>query len=267
MEETSLSPELIVRDLPTRFIGQKVIYYPALKTTMEAAKKEAQWNSPAGTVIIAEEQTAGRGRLQRRWTSPRGGLTFSVILRPNMEYLPSMVMIASLAVVRGIEIVTGLKPQIKWPNDVLIREKKVAGILIENEIRQNSLKYCIIGIGINVNVHIPDYPEIASLATSLSDQTGQIVPRLDLVRQLLIEMEALYMELSQNNLIFDQWKNRLITLGQKVEIQIGEHIYRGTAETVHPDGSLDLRQKDNSLYKVFAGDVRLDGDTSPLTPD
>lgn len=269
MVEASLSPELITRNLPTRFIGQKVIHYPSLKTTMEAAKSEALWGAPAGTIVVADEQTAGKGRFQRLWISPPGSLTLSVILRPNIEYLPYMIMIASLSVANCIQQVTGLKPQIKWPNDVLIHEKKVCGILIENDIRQNSLKHTLIGIGINVNMQVSKYPEIVNLATSLSDQVGQTISRLDLLRQLLIEMDSLYSNLTQKDLIFTQWKNRLITLGRNVEVQINDRVYHGKGESVHIDGSLDIRLKDNRILKVLAGDVtlKLNGEVHPVTPD
>lgn len=269
MEETNLSPEIIVRDLKTRFIGQKVIYYPSINSTMEAARKEALWGAPAGTVVIAEEQTAGKGRLQRNWISPRGGISLSVILRPNMEYLPYMVMIASLAVCKAITGLTSLQPRIKWPNDIQINEKKISGILIENDIRQNSLRHTIIGIGINANLRVADYPEIASLATSLSDLTGKSFPRADVVRQLLIEMESLYLSLPQKETIFEEWKNNLNTLGQTVEAHMGQQIYQGIAESVSPDGSLLLRQKDGKLIKIIAGDVTLktNGDMQPLTQD
>jgi BirA family transcriptional regulator, biotin operon repressor / biotin---[acetyl-CoA-carboxylase] ligase len=257
MEENSLSPDLITGELPTQFIGQKVIYFPSLDSTMNAARREAVWGAPAGTVIIADEQTAGRGRLKRTWLSPRGGLSLSVILRPNIEFLPSLIMLTSLAVVHSIEKVTGLRPRIKWPNDILIEDKKVCGILIENDIRKNNLVFSIIGIGINVNVHVPDYPEITALATSLSDQTGIIVSRLDVLQQLLIEMEKLYRNLPQSDSIFKQWKNRLVTLGQNVQVSQGETIYHGVAETVTADGGLLLRNADGDLIKIVAGDVNL----------
>ncbi|MDD5701920.1 MAG: biotin--[acetyl-CoA-carboxylase] ligase [Dehalococcoidales bacterium] len=257
MTEQSLFPELIQRELKTRFIGQKVIYYPVVDSTMEAAKREAIWGAEAGTVIIAGEQTAGRGRLNRTWVSPQGGLAMSVILRPNSDYIPYLIMFASLAVTYSLRVLTGLRPQIKWPNDVLINDKKVCGILIENDIRKNTLKHTIIGIGINVNIHIPDYPEIASIATSLSDQLGREIPRLDVARHLLVEMDRLYQLLSKNDFILEQWKRNLITIGQKVQVTMGDMVYQGTAESVTGDGSLMLRQKDGSLKKIIAGDVNL----------
>ncbi len=257
MEDNNLSPEKITHELDTTFVGQRVIYFPTLDSTMDAARREAQWGAPAGTVIITDEQKVGRGRFKRSWISPRGGLAFSIILRPNFSYLPCMIMLASLAVSYSIETVTGLKPHIKWPNDILIKDKKVCGILIENDVHNNNLRYSIIGVGINVNMHIADFPEIASIATSLSDETGKIVSRLDIIQQFLIEMEQLYHTLSQSETIFEQWKNRLSTLGQTVQVTQGNHLYRGVAESVNKDGSLVLRQEDGSSIKILAGDVTL----------
>ena len=250
-----MSPEQITRGLNTRFIGQKVIYFPAIESTNDAARREAHWGAPAGTVVITDEQTAGRGRLKRTWLSPKGGLALSVVLRPNLEYLPYMIMIASLAVVYGIEDVTGLKPRIKWPNDVLINGKKVCGILIENDIRKGSLASTVIGIGINVNVRISDFPEISGIATSLSDQKSSPVSRLSLVRYLLMEMERLYWYLPQSESVFEQWKNHLETLGQAVRVTQNETVYTGVAESVAPDGSLLLRDAEGELITISAGDV------------
>jgi BirA family transcriptional regulator, biotin operon repressor / biotin---[acetyl-CoA-carboxylase] ligase len=257
MEYDLISPNLIINNLKTRFIGQKIIHYTSLKSTMETAKREANWGVEAGTVIVADEQTDGRGRLARTWVSPKGGLAFSLILRPNIEYLPFMMMMTSLAVANSIQSVTGLKPWIKWPNDVLLNEKKVCGILIENDIRKNSLRHTIIGIGINVNINMPDYPLIAPIATSLSDQLGKPVSRLTMIREVLTEMDNLYQYLPQGDVIFNQWRDRLINLGQMVNVNTGDSISSGIAESVNRDGSLMLRQRDGSLIKVIVGDVNL----------
>jgi BirA family transcriptional regulator, biotin operon repressor / biotin---[acetyl-CoA-carboxylase] ligase len=257
MEELHLSPDAITANLETQFVGQKVIYFATVPSTMEAARREALWGAPAGTVIITEQQTAARGRMKRKWLSPRGCIALSVILRPNIALVPFMVMIASLAVCRSIEIVTALQPQIKWPNDVLIAGKKVCGILIENDIHRNELRHCIIGIGINVNVHIPDYPEIPPTATSLSDELRKVVSRLDVVQQLLVEMEALYKELPDTTPILKKWQERMVTLGQKVRVTWSDTVYEGVAESVTSDGNLMIRRADGSLAKVVAGDVTL----------
>jgi BirA family transcriptional regulator, biotin operon repressor / biotin---[acetyl-CoA-carboxylase] ligase len=255
MDNEILTPESIQRDLHTRFIGQKIVYYPSLNSTMEAAKKEALWGAEAGTVIVAGEQTTGRGRLQRTWVSPPGSLAFSVILRPNLIFLPYIIMLTSLAVTYGIRLSTGLKAQIKWPNDVLIGEKKICGILIENDIRKNILKHTVVGIGINVNLEVAKYPEIAAIATSLSDQLNQQVSRLEILRSVLMEMDSLYSELPQSSLLLNQWKNNLVTLGQQIQINQGNQTYTGLAESVMDDGSLMLRQKDGRLVKIIAGEV------------
>jgi len=255
MEEIKQHPEVLVNRLTTRFIGQKIIYYAVLGSTMDEAKKEAQWGAEAGTVILANKQTAGRGRMNRTWISPEGALAFSVILRPNLDYLPLMIMLSSLSIVYGIQSITGLRPQIKWPNDILIEDKKVSGILIENELRKNELKHVIIGVGINVNLKIADYPEIASFATSLSEKYGGIISRQDVFESVLFEMEKLYFSLKNGDLIFKQWEKNMVTIGQQVEVQTLDTVYKGTAESVSRDGSLNLRHKDGSLTKVLAGEV------------
>src|SRR3990172_3874427 len=181
MVENNLSAQAIREGLKTRFIGQRVLYYPSLTSTMEIARGAVGQGAEEGTVIIADEQTAGRGRVKRTWLAPRGNIALSVVLHPTLSNLPSLIMLASLAVVHSIESVTGLKAQIKWPNDVLINGKKMYDILIENEIQGNTVT-AIIGIGIDVNLRLADFPEVQSIATSLSDELGRQVPRLNLIR-------------------------------------------------------------------------------------
>jgi BirA family transcriptional regulator, biotin operon repressor / biotin---[acetyl-CoA-carboxylase] ligase len=255
MLEDELSPQNILNKLHTEFMGQKVIYYPSLESTMDAARREAQWGAVAGTIIVAGEQTAARGRLQRTWISPRGQLAFSIILRPNIDHLPVLIMISSVAVVYAIQKATRLRAQIKWPNDILLREKKVCGILIENDIRKNSLKHSIIGIGLNINLNYRDYPEIKSTATSLDYEFGLEISRVHLLCQILSEFEKLYYLLPQHDSIFEQWEDLLSTLGLRVSVNMGEKSYDGIAESVNRDGSLMLRQKDGALIKVVSGDV------------
>jgi len=150
MVDRDLSVTSIKKGLLTSFIGQKIIYYSRLTSTMEVAWREARRGAKEGTVVIAGVQTRGRGRLKRTWFSPEGNIALSLVLRPEVNNLPYLIMIASLAVACIIESVTGLETQIKWPNDILIRGKKVAGILIENEIKGDETARAVIGIGINV---------------------------------------------------------------------------------------------------------------------
>jgi len=255
--ENSLSPASITNNLETHFVGQRVICYPSLTSTMEMAKQEAQQGAVEGTVVITDEQTAGRGRIKRVWLSPKGNIALSVILYPSVAYLPSLIMLASLAVVHSIEAVTGLKSQLKWPNDVLINGKKVCGVLIESNVRGDIVDYAIIGIGVNVNLRLYDFPEIQPTATSLSDELGGDVSRLNVIRCLLVEIERLYLTLLAGGSIYQEWRDSLVTLGRRVQVKSGETIYEGIAESVARDGSLLLHHSDGSLTKIVAGDVTL----------
>jgi len=255
--ESSLSPASITNNLKTRFVGQRVIYYPSLTSTMEVAKREAQQKAAEGIIIIAGEQIAGRGRMKRTWLSPKGSLALSIILYPSVVHLPFLVMLASLAVVHSIRAVTGLKSQVKWPNDVLINGKKVAGILIESEVRGSEVDYAIIGIGVNVNLRLSDFPDILLTATSLSDELGRDISLLDVTQRLLVEVERLYLALLAGESIYEEWRSSLVMLGKRVHVKSGETEYEGTAESVAKDGTLLLRHSDGSLSKFVAGDVTL----------
>ena len=257
MLEDKLSVDAVKENLPTRIIGRNVIYLPRTTSTNDVAREAALQGGVDGTVVIADEQTAGRGRIKRAWLSPPGNVAVSVLLRPDISLLPSLIMLASLSVARTISAISTLKPQIKWPNDVLIGGKKVCGILIENSLRGNTLDHSVLGIGINVNTRMADYPEVKDTATSLYDAMGRETPRLTIVRQLLQEMDRLYLALRCGGSLYEEWRDNLVTLGQPVRVTMGESVYEGIAETVARDGSLMLRQRDGSLAKVVAGDATL----------
>lgn len=257
MSKNDLSLASIADKLGTSFVGRKVIYYPRLASTMDAARQEAQRGAVEGTVIIAGEQTGGRGRVKRTWLSPEGNIALSIILYPSVSSLPYLMMLASLAVAHSIEVVTGLKAQVKWPNDILIRGKKVGGILTEGEVKGRRIGYAIIGVGLNVNLRVADYPEISAVATSLSDELGRGVPPVDVVRHLLVEMEQLYLTLPAGESIYEAWRDRLVTLGRRVYVESGNNRLEGMAESVDGSGALHLRHADGSLTRIVAGDVTL----------
>ena len=224
---------------------------------MAIARREALAGAVEGTVIIAEEQTAGKGRLERSWVSPRGCIALSVILYPDPSDLPSLVMVASLAVVKAIESVTGQKPQIKWPNDIIINGKKVCGILVESGVCDRNRIYAVIGIGINVNIETDSIGEVLLPATSLSYELGREVSRLELVKRLLVEMERLYLLAQGSGVVYQEWRDSLETLGKRVRASSGDTVYEGIAESVDRDGSLMIRRRDGSLRRFAAGDVTL----------
>ena len=256
MAESNLAAD-IKRNLKTELIGKKVIAYPSLSSTNDIAKREAKKGAREGTVVVAEEQTAGRGRLKRAWLSPKGSIALSIILHPTPAQLPSLIMVASLAVARCIEKVSGLDTQIKWPNDVLVNDKKVCGILIESDVRGSAVDYAVIGIGINVNLKPADFPEIAATATSLSNELGREISLRGIIHCLLVEAESLYLALPEGDSVFREWRDRLVTLGKEVELTSGQTSYKGIAESVASDGSLLLRKPDGQLIKIVAGDVSL----------
>ena len=259
MTPDDLSADSITAGLETLFVGRTALYYPRVTSPMGIARDEAQRGCAEGTVVIAEEQTAARGRLRRAWTSPQGNIALSVILRPAMDHLHSLTMISSLAVVRAIERVAGLRPDIKWPNDVLIGGKKVCGILIESSLSGAAVDYAILGIGLNVNLDVAAFPEIADTSTSLRHELGKEVSRVEFLQALFAELEFFYLTSTAGDAVFDQWRKRLVTLGQRVRAAspTGDSAIEGVAEAVTRDGSLVLLLPDGSRTRVLAGDVTL----------
>lgn len=256
MAESNWLAAAITKNLETELIGRRVIAYSHLTSTNDVARREAKKGAREGTVILAEEQTAGKGRLRRAWLSPKGSIALSIILHPTPAQLPSLIMIASLAVVHCIEKVD-LKAQIKWPNDVLVNDKKVCGILIESDVKGKAVDYAVIGIGLNVNLKPGDFPEIAATATSLSHELGRELSLPEVIGCLLLETEKLYLALPEGDSVFEEWRDRLVTLGKEVTVSSGKTSYQGVAESVASDGSLFLRQPDGNLIKIVAGDVSL----------
>jgi BirA family biotin operon repressor/biotin-[acetyl-CoA-carboxylase] ligase len=245
----------IISRLNTKFVGRHLHYYRQLPTTMETARELANKETAEGTVVIAGTQTAGKGRIGRTWLSPEGSLAMSIILKPALKTLPQLVMVASLAVVRAIKQVAGLEARIKWPNDIMLKDRKVCGILIENEVRGGSVNFAIIGIGINVNFNTLDFREIADIATSLSYEAGTEIPHIELAATLLSELERLYLEAQTGAPVHIEWQEKMETLGKLIKVNTGKTIEQGKAETVTENGNLILRHDDGSLTEIVAGDV------------
>lgn len=246
----------------TGFFGRKAIYYPRVTSTMDVARNEARKGTEEGTVIIAGEQTRGRGRVGRKWLSPEGNMAISIVLYPDIAFLPFLVIIASVAVARSIEKVTGLKTMIKWPNDILIDSKKVGGILIESEVKQKQVLYAITGIGINIDISPEERVNNQLKATCLKDELGGNILRTNIIKSILREMESLYLMLPDVKTVIREWQSRLITLGKKVRVYCGNTILEGIAESVDDTGALLLRYADGSSVTIVAGDVTLRDDGS-----
>lgn len=239
-------------------IGQNILYYPSLPSTMDVAKRLAEKGVGEGTVIVAAEQTAGRGRLGRRWLSPLGSsLSVSIVLRPDLDKLSQLNMAASLATAQSIENATGLKSAIKWPNDVLLNGKKVSGMLIENIIEGGKVKTTIVGIGINLTLDPSAFPEIATTATSLSIESGKKISPWEMLHPLLREFESIYQDLYCGKSVYKRWLTRVETLGKLVRVKSNYMIEEGYAESINTDGNLVLKRSNGSLVTMVAGEVTL----------
>ena len=241
----------------TRIIGRRLLYYPDLSSTMDEAGKLGEGDAEEGAVVVAETQTAGRGRQGRHWVSQPGNLLVSVLFRPTLEALPFISIIGGVAAARAVRKVTGLEPQIKWPNDLLIQGRKVAGILAESAIAGDTVWYAVLGVGMNVSLNTDQTEEIASFATSVNAAAGKVVPREDLLRQFLMDLDALYLALGQDQSPIEEWQGLLSTTGQRLEATWGNESFIGVAEGTDPMGNLLLRQDDGSLLTLTAGDVTL----------
>ncbi len=243
----------------TRIVGRRLLYYPELSSTMDEAGKLGEGDTEEGAVVVAEIQNAGRGRQGRSWVSQPGNLLVSVLFRPSLEALPFISIIGGVAAARAVRKVTGLDPKIKWPNDLLIEGRKVAGILAESAIAGDTVWYAVLGVGMNVSLDTDQTEEISAFATSVNAAAGEEVPREDLLRQFLMDLDALYLALGQGNSPIEEWQGMLSTTGQRLDATWGEESYTGVAEGTDALGNLLLRQDDGSLLTLTAGDVTLSG--------
>jgi BirA family transcriptional regulator, biotin operon repressor / biotin---[acetyl-CoA-carboxylase] ligase len=241
-------------NLKTRYVGREAHYVAVTTSTMDEARTLAEEGAPNGAVVIAGEQRSGRGRLGRSWLSPEGGLATSIILRPEANSLSLLPAVASVAVLNTIGKM-GIKASIKWPNDVLIAEKKVCGILIENGFTAGRLVYSVIGIGVNVNFDTTKFPEIAQIATSLSVELGREVSIAEVALNLYGEMEEMCDRMGDADFIMAEWIRHMGTLGKRVTANTGGCTIEGVAQAVNKDGNLILCMDDGSFSEVVAGDV------------
>jgi BirA family biotin operon repressor/biotin-[acetyl-CoA-carboxylase] ligase len=253
-----LTPEVITIGLGTQFVGRHVACYESVSSTNQVAKQLAQEGAADGTVVVADEQTEGRGRQARSWYASAGNsLLVSLVLRPSLtpEELPYLLMSCALAVAQAIEHSTGLAVHFKWPNDILLGGKKAGGILIETGLTGEELAYAVIGIGLNVNLDVGDFPEIAATATSLAKEVGHEVSRLNVLRSLLTFMEREYLLLVKGESPISRWAARLLQIGEEVEVDTPWGRETGQLQGVDTRGALLLRREDGTEARITVGDV------------
>ena len=273
MTEATLSSRDVKLGLATAVIGSRVRCFHSLSSTMDTARRMAEGGAPEGVVVLAERQTQGRGRFDRPWVSPPGqNLTFSIILRPPLDRMRTLNMAASVALVEAIHATTGLTATVKWPNDIRVDGKKVAGLLIEawalSDDGQRHPGYAILGVGLNVN-HDPT-PSLTppAEATSLAVALGRPVDRLPVLQAYLHSLDALYTSEAGEEKLFQRWKGLLDTLGQRVRVAwAGAQgsssgawpVEEGVAIDVDRGGDLVLRRDDGSTVTLNAGEVTVAG--------
>jgi BirA family biotin operon repressor/biotin-[acetyl-CoA-carboxylase] ligase len=256
--------DLLARLGKTKVIGRDIRVFEQTTSTNDVVEKLARDGVKEGVVVFAESQTKGRGRLGRAWTSPaRKGLWFSILLRPNLrpQETTQLTVAAATAVWRAIHSETGLSPEIKWPNDILIGGKKVVGILTELSAEVDRVKHITLGLGVDVNLAASEFPpELRKIATSLRVECGKTIVRAELATAILRELDCDYARVCKGEFpaLADEWEELCSTIGKQVVVGLGERKLRGRAEALDDDGALLLRTEHGRLERVIGGDVTLD---------
>lgn len=265
-EPDTLDANALEIEMGSKRFGNKVHHFDSIDSTNTMAKKMAAEGATEGTIIISEEQIGGRGRLGRNWVSPSGtGIWMSIILRPNIgpTEATKITQITAAATAIAIEKITGCNLGIKWPNDIIINKKKVCGILTEMSAELNSVNYIVVGIGINANIDLSDFPEeIRSIATSIKACVGEKICRKDVVKEILSEFEKLYLDFIENKNIkesIDICKKYSVTVGKQVKIRDREKEMIAEAIDLTEDGQLLIKKESGEIEKVLSGEVSVRG--------
>jgi BirA family biotin operon repressor/biotin-[acetyl-CoA-carboxylase] ligase len=286
-----LTPTNLEAALVSHPFVTQIIYRTRVGSTNDLAKTLADQGAPEGLLVIADEQSTGRGRMGRRWWSPPGhALLTSLLFRPaphhgilDLDQRPSMetarfhitaqqlVMLCALAAADAVRCLTGLPVELKWPNDLLVHNRKLAGLLAESIFRGNHLEAVIVGVGINVNTDFVQAPAFIAPATSLRCELKSPVCRLSLLVRYLDEVGRRYAALKAGTSPYTEWADRLATLGQRVTAHVAHQAadkgaksdaaaryVTGIAEGVDIDGALLLRTDDGVLHQLFAADVSIE---------
>ncbi len=263
------SPDILTYEeieswLNTDYIGRKVYYYNILSSTNMEAKKIAP-SEKEGTIVVAESQTAGRGRLGRSWQSPKEkGIWMSIILKPKVNpiHVARVTLIGAAAVNLALRDI-GVDSYIKWPNDIVINGKKVCGILTEMSSELNMINYVIMGIGINVNLEDEDFcEEVSKVGTSLKIETGGKVNRKKLLAKVLNRFEELYTPFVENNDLskaINICRKDSILIGKEVRIITGKEEKIGIAMDINEDGKLVVKYENGEIENLLSGEVSVRG--------
>jgi BirA family biotin operon repressor/biotin-[acetyl-CoA-carboxylase] ligase len=257
-----LLPYEIHKKLKTQFIGKKIRYLENTPSTIWVGKQmcsEGDVGKMHGMVIIAEEQTGGIGRMGRAWVSPSGGIWITVVLKPHVpiDHIFMITMAGSIAIARAIRKEFDLGALIKWPNDIFIGNKKVAGLLLELSADADAVHYCLLSIGIDVNVPLNQFsPALQKDITSISAEVGHEVDRASFLARILKEFESRYLliEGGEYETIIREWKSLSCTLENRVHIRTLKNSFEGDAIDIDEYGALIIRKDNGKLERVISGD-------------
>ena len=244
-------------------IGSKICYFDNTSSTMTIAKEIAVQGCQDGLVIVASSQTSGRGRLGKNWSSPEGGLWMSLIVHPSISthLIPLITLAAGVCVCKTIHKLYHITPGLKWPNDVVVNSKKVCGILTEGSIDANTVKFAVLGIGVNLNFSIDLLPdELKERTTTLLYETNLHIKPEHFLLELLIELNSIYRQLNNNfSQIVNEWKKYSITIGKEVNAIYNNKVIHGTAKDITLEGNLIIRLENGEEISVCSGEVTLRG--------
>ncbi len=255
-----ISKQHIVKGLKTSVIGRKLFVFESIDSTNACAKTLAETGTSEGTVVVADHQTAGRGRLGRTWVSEKGcNLLFSIVLRPSLPKDASglLTFFSAVFIARALEKMTGHPVECKWPNDILINGKKCCGILLENSFSQEKLDFSVVGIGINVNQSTFE-GDLETRATSLFREYKKEFDRTQLLQHLLLEADTLFSSLKKGKTetIMTEWNNRCSMFGKPVTVSHGKEVISGTAVALSAEGGLIVKTP-TGQSTFYAGDVTI----------
>jgi BirA family biotin operon repressor/biotin-[acetyl-CoA-carboxylase] ligase len=265
-ETEKLLPWEITKDLKTESIGKRVYYFEEIDSTQNFAEQIALDEKENGTIVIAEKQTAGKGRLDRKWTSPKGGIWFSLIIHPKFDVSTStLVPIAgAVALAMAIKITLDIDVSVKWPNDITLNGKKVAGMLVDASFQANNIDYLILGIGINFDIDAKKIEKRLSKSAnfygvnSLRKKDDSTPPKI-LLREFLVQFEKTLIQLNKGEKakIVKEWTKKADKIGKKISINTSDGKISGVAQGIDNDGALKLKTS-KGIKKIFVGDVVLE---------
>jgi len=267
-DEIDFSPKKILDGISPLRIGRRLYCFRRVDSTNRIAKLLATRAVPDGTIVVADHQTAGRGRYDRSWIAPHGSsILCSVVLYPNVQTYQSarITMLSSLAVCSAIREHCPLQPKIKWPNDIFIGTKKVCGILTEYNTDAEKIRWMVVGIGINVNFDTTCYPDISDIATSLYNECGFPVSRVALLQSLIMHFDNLYLQFLLNGFtdLVRLWKQQSCIIDKPVSVSDNMTTVHGIARDITSDGYLLIEDSHGMVHEIVCGDVSL----KILSPD